>query len=168
MSNRFDAPDAGLLADLTAAAAPDLDEHQSVEAYRKVLACARRSLARRFRQGVPASALVHMSAAFIDTLLTKAWSTHHLPVDKGLALIAVGGYGRGELHPSSDIDLLILAGKGPGFGTQIQAFIAFLWDIGLEVGSSVRSVKDCVRESKKDITVATNLMRQMLSADCQG
>jgi [protein-PII] uridylyltransferase len=151
-----------LLADLTAATTRDLDEHQTVEAYREALNRARRWFARRFRQGVPASDLVRMSAAFMDTLLTRAWRTHEFPVDKGLALVAVGGYGRGELHPSSDIDLLILAGKGPDFGTQIQAFIAFLWDIGLEVGPSVRSVKDCVRESKKDITVATNLMEAHL------
>ncbi len=162
MSSRYDSPDAELLADLTAAAAPDLDKHQTVEAYREALTCARRSLARRFRERVPASALVRTSAAFIDTLLTKAWSAHDLPVDKGLALVAVGGYGRGELHPASDVDLLVLAGKGPDYRTQIQAFIAFLWDIGLEVGQSVRSVKDCVRESKKDITVATNLMEAHL------
>ena len=162
MSSRYDSPDAELLADLTAAAAPDLDKHQTVEAYREALTCARRSLARQFREGVPASALVRTSAAFIDTLLTKAWSAHDLPVDKGLALVAVGGYGRGELHPASDVDLLVLAGKGPDFRARIQAFIAFLWDIGLEVGQSVRSVKDCVRESKKDITVATNLMEAHL------
>jgi len=162
VSSRYDSPDAELLADLTAAAAPDLDKHQTVEAYREALTCARRSLARQFREGVPASALVRTSAAFIDTLLTKAWSAHDLPVDKGLALVAVGGYGRGELHPASDVDLLVLAGKGPDFRARIQAFIAFLWDIGLEVGQSVRSVKDCVRESKKDITVATNLMEAHL------
>ena len=162
VSSRYDSPDAELLADLTAAAAPDLDKHQTVEAYREALTRARRSLARQFREGVPASALVRTSAAFIDTLLTKAWSAHDLPVDKGLALVAVGGYGRGELHPASDVDLLVLAGKGPDFRARIQAFIAFLWDIGLEVGQSVRSVKDCVRESKKDITVATNLMEAHL------
>jgi [protein-PII] uridylyltransferase len=162
VGGQTDSPDIELLADLTAATAHDLDEHQTVEAYRQALNRARRWFARRFRQGVPASDLVRKSAAFMDTLLTRAWRTHEFPVDKGLALVAVGGYGRGELHPSSDIDLLILAGKGPDFGTQIQAFIAFLWDIGLEVGPSVRSVKDCVRESKKDITVATNLMEAHL------
>ena len=162
VSDRFDSPDVELLADLTVAATRNLDKNQTVEAYREVLNRARRSFARRFHQGVPASALVHMSAAFVDTLLAKAWRAHELPVDKGLALIAVGGYGRGELHPSSDVDLLIVAGKRPVFGTQIQAFIAFLWDIGLEVGPSVRTVKECVRESKKEITVATNLMEAHL------
>jgi [protein-PII] uridylyltransferase len=162
VSSRFDSPDTELLADLTVAAAQNLDRDQTVEAYREVLIGARRSLARRFREGVPASALVHQSAAFIDTLLTKAWNAHDLPIDKALALIAVGGYGRGELHPASDVDLLVLTGKGPDLRGQIQAFIAFLWDIGLEVGQSVRSVKDCVRESKKDITVATNLMEARL------
>jgi [protein-PII] uridylyltransferase len=103
-----------------------------------------------------------MNATFIDRLLAKAWIAHELPRDKGLALVAVGGFGRGELHPGSDVDLLILVNKVRDHAAQIQSFITFLWDIGLEVGQSVRTVKDCVRESKKDITVATNLMEAHL------
>jgi len=126
------------------------------------LALARNSLAARFEDGVPAGELVRMSATFIDRLLAKAWIAHELPQDKGLALVAVGGFGRGELHPGSDVDLLIMVNKVRDHAAQIQSFITFLWDIGLEVGQSVRTVKDCVRESKKDITVATNLMEAHL------
>ena len=151
-----------MLENLQATGAPDLDQRQRVQAYREVLESARTSLAARLRDGVPASALVQQSAEFIDSVLAKAWGSHELNVDRGLALVAVGGYGRGELHPGSDIDLLILIDKRRELRPRIQAFIAFLWDVGLEVGQSVRSVKDCVRESKKDIIVATNLMEARL------
>lgn len=164
MSSNYDLPDAESLARLASAPAPHLDGRQTLDSYREALRSARDSLASRFRDGVPASELVHQSAAFLDALLSKAWSAHDLPVDKGLALVAVGGYGRGELHPGSDVDLLILVDKGSDHAAAIQAFITFLWDIGLEVGQSVRSIKDCVRESKKDITVATNLMEARLIA----
>ncbi len=72
VSDRYDSPDVELPADLTVAAMRNLDKNQTVEAYREVLNSARGSFARRFHQGVPASALVHMSAAFVDTLLVKA------------------------------------------------------------------------------------------------
>ena len=162
MSSNYDLPDAEPLARLASPPAARLDGRQTLESYRQALTSARDSLASRFRDGVPASELVRQSAAFLDTLLSKAWSAHDLPDDKGLALVAVGGYGRGELHPGSDVDLLILVDKGSDHAAAIQSFITFLWDIGLEVGQSVRSVKDCVRESKKDITVATNLMEARL------
>jgi len=150
--------DAPPLASLDALAVPGSGPRQTIEAYRTALETARVGLAARFRDGVAASELVRQSAGFIDVLLAKAWAAHELPIEKGLALVAVGGYGRGELHPGSDIDLLILVEKPRGTRAQIQAFVTFLWDIGLEVGQSVRSVKECVRESKNDITVATNLM----------
>ncbi len=158
----MDLSDAKPLTNLDTAVAPDLDGRRAVEAYREALTSARRSLADQFRDRVAASDLVRQSAAFIDVLLAKAWSAHDLPVDEELALVAVGGYGRGELHPGSDVDLLILIENGRDLRSRIQAFITFLWDIGLEVGQSVRSVKECVRESKKDITVATNLMEARL------
>lgn len=150
------------LADLDAAATSVLDEPQAVRSYRDALTSARNTLASRFADGVPASDLVRQSAAFIDTLLAKAWSAHDLPIDKALALVAVGGFGRGELHPGSDVDILVLVDKRSDHAARIQLFITFLWDIGLEVGQSVRTVKECVKESKKDITVATNLMEARL------
>jgi [protein-PII] uridylyltransferase len=162
MNSRCDSPHADLLAELEAIAASVVDGHQMLQTYRGALTSARRSLACRFGEGAPASDLVRQSAAIIDTVLAKSWSSQRLPVDQSLALIAVGGYGRGELHPGSDVDLLILTDKRGAFSERIQSFVTFLWDIGLEVGQSVRSIKDCVRESKKDITVATNLMEARL------
>jgi [protein-PII] uridylyltransferase len=76
----------------------------------------------------------------------------------------VGGYGRRELLPGSDIDLMVLLGKKPdkALKEDLSKFLTFLWDIGLEVGHSVRTVKDCIREGKADVTVMTNMIESRL------
>lgn len=116
--------------------------------------------------------IVYNHAWLVDQLLISAWS--HLGKDPesstGLSLIAVGGYGRGELHPYSDIDLLILSDddiKGAS-AEFIEHFIRFLWDMRLEVGHSCRSVKTCIQEAKTDLTVITNLMEARLLAGDAG
>ncbi|MCS3902515.1 [protein-PII] uridylyltransferase [Methylohalomonas lacus] len=112
-----------------------------------------------FAMGTPIKTLVYKRAWFIDQVLAEAWALHELDND-ALSLVAVGGYGRGELHPASDIDIMLLTQPRLN-NTQkeaIERFLTFLWDIGLEVGHSVRTVKECVRESKNDITVTTNMM----------
>lgn len=112
----------------------------------------------RFRTGADIRDLVHGRAWCLDRLLAVAWEQHTWP-DDGVALLAVGGYGRGELHPHSDVDLLLLLehdDDGP-YRDALAAFITFLWDIGLEIGHSVRSLADCVREAEADVTVITNL-----------
>lgn len=115
-----------------------------------------------FIAGVDVDVLVHKRAWLIDQLLVAAWN-HIINTDE-IALVAVGGYGRNELHPCSDIDIMILERpRRSKFRTHlIEKFLVFLWDIGLEVGHSVRSVRDCVRESRNDITVVTNLMEARL------
>ncbi len=115
-----------------------------------------------FINGADINELVHRRAWFVDQILIQAWE--YLVNDKNICLVAVGGYGRGELHPGSDIDLLVLLSQKPKKTgkTQIEKFLMFLWDIGLEVGHSVRTINDCVSESKADITVATNLMESRL------
>ncbi|MFZ1642319.1 MAG: [protein-PII] uridylyltransferase [Candidatus Contendobacter sp.] len=113
-----------------------------------------------FLRGVPAHELVPARARLLDELLLRAWSRFFEADAPDLALVAVGGYGRGELHPGSDVDIMILLddrtleARRSGLGD----FLAFLWDIGLEVGHSVRTVEDCAREGAADITVATSLM----------
>jgi [protein-PII] uridylyltransferase len=85
------------------------------------------------------------------------------PVPEGLALVAVGGYGRGELFPYSDVDVLVLlpqAASTDGVGD----FITACWDTGLEIGSSVRTVEDCVAEAQRDVTVQTALLESRLAA----
>jgi [protein-PII] uridylyltransferase len=127
--------------------------------FRETLDRGTRRLEESFRKNAPIRELVGARAYLMDELLRHAWRLH-IPTDPVAALIAVGGYGRGELHPASDIDLMILLGDGnrEDLHDPIERFLMFLWDIGLEVGHSVRTLEDCVREAKQDITVATNLM----------
>ena len=113
---------------------------------------------RRFIEGEDIRTLVYERALFIDCILHYAWYKFEWP--DSISLEAVGGYGRGELHPASDIDLLIL--HRPEVLAEceenIGQFFTFLWDIKLEIGSSVRTVKQCIEIARNDITVATNIM----------
>jgi len=97
----------------------------------------------------------------LDEHLRRVWEMLNMPPD--LALIAVGGYGREELFPHSDIDLLILLPEQPDESLQqrLQELIGILWDIGLEVGHSIRTVEECIAESA-DVTVQTNLLETRL------
>src|SRR5437667_4986509 len=78
----------------------------------------------------------------------------------GAALVATGGYGRGELYPSSDIDLLVLLAREPGPAEResLERLIGTLWDIGLEIGHSVRTVEGCIQAAAEDVTVRTTLL----------
>jgi [protein-PII] uridylyltransferase len=83
-----------------------------------------------------------------------------------LALVAVGGYGRGQLFPYSDVDLLVLLPQAADAEAtrHLEQFIGMLWDIGLEVGPSVRTVEECIELSVQDVTVQTNLLEARLLA----
>jgi len=131
---------------------------------KNALAARRRHLLDMFDAGRPIKELVREHAAFIDQLLLEVWKLGGAGED--FALVAVGGYGRGELHPHSDIDILILGPPRPRNAAKagLEKFLSFLWDVGLEVGQSVRTVKECVRLAKTDITVATNLFEARLLA----
>ncbi len=111
-------------------------------------------------QTQPVANLVRARAKFIDDVLASLWRHFDLDRQKQLTLIAVGGYGRGELHPFSDIDLLILTDSrlNPALQEQIGQFVTLLWDLRLELGHSVRTIKESVSLGKDDITIATNLM----------
>jgi [protein-PII] uridylyltransferase len=108
--------------------------------------------------------LVLGRATFVDALLRHIWQLMQLPTHKNLALIAVGGYGRGQLQPYSDIDLLILSKKSLTTEQKehIGKFVTILWDIGLDVGQSVRTIKETFEQAKQDVTVATNLIEARL------
>ena len=112
------------------------------------------------QQGKPARLLTAHSR-LIDQYLCRVWQELDLPDD--ILLVAVGGYGRGELYPKSDIDLLILLYAEPDNALQqkLQALIGMLWDIGLEVSHSIRTIAQCLKESA-DITVQTNLLEMRL------
>jgi [protein-PII] uridylyltransferase len=120
----------------------------------------------RFAADEDVEELVRDRARLVDIALRAAWKSHAGRYAEDLALVAVGGYGRGELHPCSDIDIMVLLPKSDSADWQpdIERFLALLWDIGLEVGHSVRSIDDCQRESLADISVATTLFEARLLA----
>ena len=108
--------------------------------------------------------LVTGRAQFVDALLCHLWQLYGLDTVDELSLCAVGGYGRGHLQPHSDIDLLIVSKKKlkPDVQEKIGMFITLLWDIKLDVGQSVRTIKETVKLAKDDITIATNLVESRL------
>jgi len=136
----------------------------SREEYRRLLGQAHEELKARFLAEEPVETLVHARAALVDTVLRQAWFEQMGDGDGHGALVAVGGYGRGELHPCSDIDILLLVAKAPDAATraQVERLITFLWDIGLEVGHSVRTVAECQQESAADVSVMTTLLEARL------
>lgn len=114
-----------------------------------------------FQHQSPAK-LLKQHAQLIDALLKEVWLEANIPA--GVTLIAVGGYGRGELFPYSDIDLLILLPQqhDDALNAQIEHLIGQFWDIGLNVGHSVRTLDECLSEAKQDVTVQTNLLEARL------
>jgi len=118
----------------------------------------------QFLAGSPVGELVAARSLFIDQLLSLCWEQFGLAEQPQLALVAVGGYGRGELHPSSDIDILVLSPSplSAATGERIGQYLTLLWDLKLEVGHAVRTVSDCVAQGKLDITIATNLLESRL------
>lgn len=94
----------------------------------------------------------------VDQILNKLWQS--LEFEDKASLVACGGYGRQELFPFSDVDLLLLIPKkvNHSLNQKIEQFITLAWDIGLRISHSVRNLYDTKREIKKDITVHTNLL----------
>lgn len=131
-----------------------------LDLFRRTLRNADAESKRRFLAGHPAAELAPQRAAFIDALIAHAWERYGKGPRDAAALVAVGGYGRGELHPGSDIDLMVLLPAPPDAACEqrLSEFLTFLWDVGLEVGSSVRTLRDCASEAMQDLTVVTNIM----------
>lgn len=155
----------------TTAAGEDLESRLAdasvpIPIFKQAIADYLASLRSRFEDGEDIEALVHDHANFIDEVLKLAWGRFEWSENLGswrknrISLLAVGGYGRGELHPHSDIDLLILLERASydTHKSNIQSFLTLLWDIGLEVGHSVRSIKECKNQARNDVTIMTALM----------
>ncbi len=142
-----------------------LGERPDIARYKQTLRWGRQRLYEMFVEGASAHTLVSALSFLVDELLREAWR-HHIGAegDGPLALVAVGGYGRSELLPHSDVDVMVLV-EPEQLDAQraaLEAFLTFLWDIGLEVGSSVRSVADCRQQAQDDLTVITNLTEARL------
>ena len=109
---------------------------------------------------------LHQLSQLSDDTLKSLWQMAGF--DSSLALVAVGGYGRDELFPHSDIDVLLLLPDAQSpeqdadLKTRIETFITSCWDAGLEIGSSVRSLSECLSEAAKDVTVQTALLESRL------
>jgi [protein-PII] uridylyltransferase len=114
------------------------------------------------RPTAPAAArLIRSLCKHVDQTLLEVWALAAMP--PGTALLAVGGYGRGELFPHSDVDVLVLLPPtmtvaGSALKASIEALISACWDIGLEIGSSVRTVGECIAMAMSDVTVQTALL----------
>ena len=110
--------------------------------------------------------LLQKLARHTDATLQNLWALADFGPDA--CLVAVGGYGRGELFPYSDVDVLLLlpddseVDDNPQLKAKIETFISNCWDSGLEIGSSVRTAADCVLEAAKDVTVQTSLLEARL------
>lgn len=136
--------------------------HARVGAWKEKLADRKLRLREEFfAHRAPAELLRGLSRT-IDRQLKEVWASHGMPRDA--ALVAVGGYGRGQLFPSSDVDLLVLLSTVPDdvFARKLEDLIGILWDIGLEVGHSVRTVEECATLASTDLSVQTSLMEARL------
>ena len=122
--------------------------------------------------GAPSQDIVTAHAWLVDQVVKAIWEHHAPSTEKGrsVALVAVGGYGRSELHPGSDIDLLVLFQKAPTKTQQrnTESLVRTLWDVGLTIGHSVRTLRDCTSQARNDVTVMTNLLEsRALAGDAE-
>jgi len=144
----------------------DLSDSPSVADCKQFLNRVSETLDHCFDESLPIRDILNGRATAIDELLIRLWNNTLKDEASEAALIAVGGYGRAELHPYSDIDLLILTAKTRKLSNSqkdaIEAFITALWDLGLDIGHSVRDIKACKSMAKEDVTVMTNLIESRL------
>ena len=140
-----------------------LTQSNTLTLFKETLGNATNVLNQRFKAGRAATELVHARSNVVDAVLIQAWLQFFSKDSNDIALLAVGGYGRGELHPASDVDVqILLKNDDKHHNEALGKFITFLWDIGLEIGHSVRTLDECVTEATSDITVATNLQEGRL------
>ncbi len=141
---------------------------QLLNLLRQTIEHSQAAIQRAFEKGADTLETVNARAQFIDQILRYSFDHYFSGCNQAISLIAVGGYGRSELHPASDIDLMLLLQDTETDQTRhrLEQFLMLLWDSKLEIGHSVRTLEECVNEARKDITVITNLMEsRILSGD---
>jgi [protein-PII] uridylyltransferase len=128
------------------------------KAWRQRLQTEQAMLQTAFEADANTPRLLKQHSKLVDSLLQDLWRSANISHE--ICLIAVGGYGRGELFPYSDVDLLILLPQNASaeLNQSIEGLIGLFWDIGLAVGHSVRDLQECAHEASKDATVQTNLL----------
>lgn len=144
---------------------------EMIRVFRDAIQAQSQLLVERFHAGFSAAELIRSRSDFMDEVLGAAWQYFLGPDANRLALVAVGGYGRRELHPHSDIDILALldaASGGGDYPTALVDFFSFLWDIGLKPAQAVRTVQECADLAREDQTVITNLMESRLIQGAPG
>ncbi len=134
------------------------EEAHPAKRFRHALESAKNALDELYLEGADIRHLIATKAWIMDEALKGLWL--RFGFDDEVSLIAVGGYGRGELQPHSDIDLLVLIKSelSEELGSKLSDFITLLWDLKLDIGHSVRTIDECIQVAKEDVTIATNLL----------
>src|SRR5689334_14785083 len=150
------------------AGASGLDRSAFVAPLKEALTAGRAEIHRRFEATGDGAATIHEQCFLMDQLIRALFDLvtqviYPLPnptSGERLAIIAVGGYGRGELAPYSDIDLLFLLPykQTPHTEQVVEYLLYLLWDLGLKIGQSTRSVDECLRQARSDLTIRTGLL----------
>jgi len=122
------------------------------------VAAARQALRESYLRRPNPRELLGKHSQLVDRAVSAVWSEIGALGDA--ALVATGGYGRGELYPCSDIDLLVLLAREPSEAERgaLERLIGRFWDVGLEIGHSVRTVEGCIDAAAGDITIRTTLL----------
>ncbi|MDD3354403.1 [protein-PII] uridylyltransferase [Zoogloea sp.] len=142
---------------------PALEANRELIAHHKASLKAGADALRRAYEARPLTdPILRGRCQLVDSVLTSLWKASAIP--SSASLVAVGGYGRGDLFPHSDVDLLFLLEDDPDeeLSERLTQLIGLLWDVGLEIGHSVRTIDGCLEEAEQDITVMTNLLEARL------
>jgi [protein-PII] uridylyltransferase len=128
------------------------------DSLRREVAAGRAELRESYLRRPNPARLLRAHARLVDRAVKALWEDAGMP--PGAALVATGGYGRAELYPCSDIDLLLLLPADPDEAVRatLERLVGAFWDVGLEIGHSVRTVESCLEVAAQDITVRTTLL----------
>lgn len=141
---------------------PHVALQDAIGAARERLAAGNAAIRSAYEAKPSTTEMLKGRAALVDQTITALWAACDMPADA--ALVAVGGYGRGELFPYSDVDLTIIlrAPADDAMRVSLSGLVGALWDVGLEIGQTVRTLDECLQAAAQDITIQTNLLEARL------